>query len=228
MKQLLKILFLCASMVTLVGIAPILVRADNANTPQSSEYLFHLYLNTTNQLVTDRSFKFSYDIISDTFVQPPVGQFPYHGEIISFTGASAANFKFDVHQGKVSVYAPYVADAQKVVFYDSQNQAILTVPVSDSSFCNDDGICNADRGEDSLSCPKDCKQSLSAPPSASPVPTTPANSSGLVSGIIYTIIGLVLLGGLWWFFKRGRGPSGPTFPSSLPTPPTPATPNNPV
>ena len=113
-------------------------------------------------------------------------------------------------------------------FYDNQNQPVLTIPVSDSSFCNDDGICNADRGEDSLSCSKDCKQGLVTPlPTVTPV-SSAGGLSGLLSGILYTLAGLVLAGLVWWFFKRRRNSSNMTFPPSfssggqaLPTPPAP-------
>lgn len=231
MKLILKtIIVFCA--VATISFGGVLVKADATNTVQSSEYLFHLYLNVSNQLVIDRTFKFNYEIISSQFVQSATGQFPYRGEVINFTGEVTSNFKFDVQSGTLSIHAPYVADGQKVIFYDNQNQPILTIPVSDSSFCNDDGICNADRGEDSLSCPKDCKQALPAPPTTSPTPTS-GGSNGLLSSILYILAGLVIAGLVWWYYKR-RGKSNnmtlpPTPPSApLPTPVAPITPNNPV
>ncbi len=203
---------------------------------QSFYYVFHLYYDN-GQIVADRDFKYPYDVIPGEF-QPDavIAQFPYRGDIINFPGEIANHFTFDPKQGdakfvkgKISVKAPYVADGQKAVFFDPQNNPILTITVSESSFCNDDGICNEDRGEDSLSCPKDCKQSLPAPPVTSPNSET-GSSKGIVSGIIYTLIGIILLGLLWWFLRRrGRGQTPPTlnFPnSSLPTPPTPPSSGN--
>lgn len=195
---------------------------------EGSEYLFHLYFSSTNQLVADRDFKFSYDIISDVFVQPSVGQFPYRGEIINFAGDLAASFKFDVHASKLSAEAPYVADGQKVIFYDNQNQPVLTIPVSDSSFCNDDGICNADRGEDSLTCPKDCSRSLPVPVASAAPPAAVSGSNGVLSAILYLVIGLVLAGLVWWFLKRRDNSRNISLPPSLPTPAPPPNPNNPV
>ncbi|MFH1230126.1 MAG: hypothetical protein V1709_01375, partial [Planctomycetota bacterium] len=155
------------------------------------------------------------------------------GEIVNIVGEIAGRFEFDPKQGdvnftkgKISVNAPYVADGQKAVFYDNQNQPVLTIPVSDSSFCNDDGICNADRGEDSLNCPKDCKQSL-----ATPLPTSTSStggSNGLWSGVLYTLGGLILAGLGWWLFKRHHNSNNMTLPPTLPTPPAPPNPNNPV
>jgi hypothetical protein len=206
-----------------------------------SSYVFHLYLNNTGQLVIDRDFQFTYDVEKEQFVQTSVGQFPYRATVFNIVGETAASVRFDVQTGKLTVMAPYVPDAQKVVFYDNQNQPALTISVSDSSFCNDDGICNANRGEDSLSCPKDCKQSLSVNDSTV---TTPKSSSGILSGIVYAIIGLILIGFLWWVFKRRASsgalssssanfplPPSPTAPSpqnALPTPPAPPSPQKPI
>ena len=177
-------------------------------------YSFHLYYDN-GQLSTDRDFDVKYSIVAEAFTPETLTtQFPYRGEIINFAGEIAANFQFNPKQGKNSVNATYIADGQKVVFYDSQNQPVLTIPVSDSSFCNDDGICNADRGEDSLSCPKDCKQSLPVPIVTTPTPSV-GGSNGLWSGILYALGGLVLLGLGWWFFKR-RGKSDNI---TLPPPP---------
>lgn len=208
---------------------------------QSSVYQFHLYYDN-GQIVPDRDAQFKYDILSEDFIPETISiQFPYSGEIINFAGEIANHFTFDPKhgdvkfvKGKITVKTPYVADAQKAVFFDPQNNPVLTIDISDSSFCNDDGVCNADRGEDSLTCAKDCKQSLPAQPIVSPTPDNEGSGS-IVSGIVYTVVGLVLLGLLWWFFKRrsrlassssfAGSPSVPPQTSqqdpSLPTPPTP-------
>src|SRR3989344_6635606 len=206
--------------------------------PDSNQfsYLFHLYYEN-GRLLADRDFEFKYDIIGAGYEPPSATtEFPYRGEIINFAGEVARNFIFDprsgdVHftKGKVSVKAPYVADGQKAVFYNFQNEALLTVSVSESSYCNDDGICNSDRGEDSLSCPKDCRQTLPAPPITGPGGSgeEAAAKSGIIWGAIILAIGIILGAGLWLWRRRKV--------SALPTPPPPvggsansSTPNNPV
>src|SRR3989338_832655 len=204
--------FVVAFSLALFAFSCTVARADVID-PDSNQfsYLFHLYYEN-GRLLADRDFEFKYDIIGAGYEPPSATtEFPYRGEIINFAGEVARNFIFDprsgdVHftKGKVSVKAPYVADGQKAVFYNFQNEALLTVSVSESSYCNDDGICNADRGEDSLSCPKDCKQSLVTPlPATTPI-SSAGGSSGLMSGILYTLAGLILVGLVWWFFKRRR------------------------
>ncbi len=203
--------------------------ADTLDNKNSFYYVFRLYYDN-GQLNADRDFQFKYDIIPGEYVADSIStEFPYRGEIINMLGEVANHFVFDPKQGdinftkgKISVKAPYVADGEKAVFFDQQNQAILTIFVSESSFCNDDGICDADRGEDSLSCPKDCKQALPAPPVVTPAPTA-SGSSGIWLSIVYLVVGLLLLGGLWWFVKRRR--STPSL-SNFPQPPMPPSPGS--
>ena len=60
-----------------------------------------------------------------------------------------------------------------------------------------------------------------------PTSTTSGASSALLSSIAYLVVGLIILGGLWWVFIRRRSgqslPSQvpPVPPAPLPTPPAP-------
>src|SRR5258708_31536105 len=138
MKKLFAIIILAFGLLTLSA------KADTVKNPNVFYYVFHLYYDN-GKLVADRDFKYPYDVIPGEFQAPLVtAQFPYRGEIVNFTGEVATHFTFDPKQGdakfvkgKISVKAPYIADAQKAVFYDVQNQPILTITLSESSFCND-------------------------------------------------------------------------------------------
>ncbi len=203
------------------------VFAEGDRNPLDSSYLFFLYYDN-GQLFADRDFQFKYDVIPEKFTpETPNTQFPYKGEVINLKGEIAKTFQFDPHQGnskflkgKISVKAPYAPDGQKVNFYDGQGNQLLSIFVSESSFCNDDGVCNADVGEDAKTCPSDCKQVLPVPV-ASPDILSGAGTSGVLKGIIYLIIGLAIAGGFWWWRKR-KGSQAMEFPSNLP----PTTPSN--
>lgn len=185
-------------------------------------YLFHLYYDN-DKLVADRDFEFKYDVIPEVFISEILNtQFPYKGEIINLKGEIAETFQFDPRhgdpkfvKGKISVKAPYVADGQKVNFYDGQGSQLLSIFVSESSFCNDDGVCNADVGEDTATCPNDCKI-------ATPVPTittTPSTRDweGMIKFLIYVIIGLGVVSGGWFgwkWWKRRQAPSLVELPSA--------------
>ncbi|HVZ11310.1 MAG TPA: hypothetical protein VG941_02775 [Candidatus Paceibacterota bacterium] len=235
MKRIFTILLL----VTL-WIRPVHADVQDGFAPQNFSYLFHLYFSN-GQLFADRDFQYKYDILASAYQAPTVTtEFPYRGDILNFSGQVGAHFVFDPRQGdihftegKLSVTAPYVADGDRAVFYDSQNNPLLTISISQSSYCNDDGICNADNGEDSLSCPKDCKQTLPAPP-----PTqnqqSGSNSSGIISGLLYAGAGVVVIIGYWWYRRRAKGAAGspPDFvmPPTMvrPTPPVPPSPSAPA
>ena len=177
---------------------------NQKNSPSLS-YLFHLYYDN-GQIFADRDFEFKYDVIPEEF-KPEVltTQFPFSGEVVNLKGETAATFKFDPRRGnpaflkgKISVKAPYAPDGKKVVFYDVQDKPLLAIFVDESSFCNDDGICNVDRGEDKKTCPNDCAGVLptTLPP---PYEKGPA-ASGLTTWIILTLVfvGAGLGGWYWW------------------------------
>ena len=201
------------------------VFAEGDRSPLDSSYLFYLYYDN-GQLVADRDAEFKYDIVAEIFVPETLNtQFPYKGEVINLKGEVAKTFQFDPRhgdpkflKGTLLVKAPYVSDGQKVNFYDGQGNQFFSIFVSESSFCNDDGVCNPDVGEDTKTCPSDCK-------TATPVPTIMTEPSagggkiGLMWGLTCVIIGIGLAGGLWYFFKKRKNPSTieTTLPPSTPS-----------
>src|SRR3989344_5437411 len=124
----------------IILLLPLLVLAQP--TDQEFVYLFHLYYDN-GQLAADRDLEFKYDVVPEEFVPETVNtQFPYKGEIINLNDRVAGTFVFDPRRGdpsflkgKVSVKAPYAADGQKAVFYDAQGSQLLTIFVSESTFC---------------------------------------------------------------------------------------------
>jgi len=212
-------------LIILISLGSSVIAAERIDFENPS-YLFHLYYDN-GQLVADRDFEFSYDVIPETFVPETFNtQFPYKGEVVNLKNEIAETFQFDPRQGNpkflkgtLSVKAPYVPDGQKVNFYDGQGIQLLSIFVSESSFCNDDGSCNPEVGEDSKTCPNDCK----AP---TPVPTIITTSpggdgGGMLKVLIYLIIGIGVFavgwfGWKWW--KRRQEPPMMQSPTS-PLPP---------
>ncbi|MBI2062495.1 MAG: hypothetical protein HYT64_02300 [Candidatus Yanofskybacteria bacterium] len=201
--------------------------AEGDRNPLDSSYLFYLYYDN-GQLFADRDVQYKYDVIPEKFVPETLStQFPYKGEVINLKGEVAETFQFDPRRGnpkflkgKISVKASYMPDGQKVVLYNYQGDALLTIFVSESSFCNDDGVCNPDVGEDTKTCPSDCKIST-PPPAGGPTITTGTSSggAGMIKVLIYLIIGLGVAGGGWYGWKWWKGRQAP--PKEMPTLPSP-------
>lgn len=175
--------------------------------PLPASYLLHLYYDN-GQLFADKDFEFKYDVVSGEFAPEKLTtQFPFKGEVVNLLNQTVVTFQFDPRggnatfaKGKISVMAPYVPDGQKVIFYDSQNKQLLTVFVSESSFCNDDAVCNFDKGEDDKTCPNDCTGAESPSPQESK-----ESSVGGLSMIIMIVLTTALLGvGGWYAWRRWR------------------------
>lgn len=195
------------------------VFAEEDRNPSASSYLFYLYYDN-GQLVADRDFEFTYDVVPEVFVPETVNtQFPFRGEIITFNDQVAGTFVFDPRRGnpsflkgKIAVKAPYVSDGEQAVFYDAQGNQVLTVFVSESSFCNDDGVCNTDNGEDENTCPADCKGVTPLPPITD---NTGGGQGAVPTAFVYVlIIAGVVLGGWygWKWYKSRQQPSMPQYP----------------
>lgn len=192
-------------------------RADVANNSNNFVYLFHLY-SDQGKLVADRDAKFKYDIIAEPYVAPTLKTSnPYYGQILNVKNKILATFKFDqiIVKGRISVKGPYFADASMVNFYDNSNQLLLTIDVSESSFCNDDGVCNSNVGENTDNCSNDCK--LRPPPaSITPTPVVGGGSNTTLRWIIIAAIIIIAVLVIWFIIKKRRAINGGQRPPQIP------------
>ncbi len=203
--------------------------ADTVSRQDKFIYRFHLYYDN-GQLLANRDFKFKYDIVSDNFIPEVISiANPFRGEVVSVINEVLYSFQFDPQKGNlafkkggVAVDAPYFADAAKVNFYDDKNLLLLALDVSGSSFCNDDGTCNSDVGENYQNCPNDCPK----PATPTPVPSvTPSAGISSLKLILIFAGAAVLIVVIWvvWAIIRKRKSGGGTLPPEVPieVPPVP-------
>ena len=201
------------------------VSADTTAFSNNFVYNLHLYYDN-GQLLADRDFEFEYDLIAGEYV-PEIASAgsSYKGEIINILGKVVATFYFDPKQGnsrfvkgKILIKGPYFADASEVNFYNDKNQLLLTLDLSGSSFCNDDGACNSDVGENYQNCPNDCPR-----PSPSPAyqPSAPSVWQNMLIPILIAAAAIIAVLVVWVIIKRKRISAGQN--QGLP-PETPLTP----
>ena len=191
-------------------------------------YVFHLYYDSS-KLVKDRDFETAFDLVAEEFVQQPVGQPEFNGEILSVNSRNLANFKFGLTsevartgKGKISVLAPYFTDAKTAVFYNANGDRLLTIDLAPyGPVCNDDGTCNSDVGENYQNCPNDCKK-----PSPSPTyqPSAPSVWQNMLVPILIAaaVLLLVVIWIIWVIIKKRKQTESDQFPPSIPpeVPPT--------
>ncbi len=208
-----KILAIVISLVILFYGQNRLLAADET-LPWSSQfysYRFHLYYDN-GQLFANRDFNFKYDIISDDFTQEVVSTtHPFRGEIVSGKEEVLSSFKFDPQKGNpvfkkgsIAVDGPYFTNAAKVNFYNNKNQLLLTLDVSGSSFCNDDGTCNSDVGENYQNCPNDCRPPVTPTPVLTTIPGGGLFSQPLVLIILLVVIVVIVVLAVWFIIKKKR------------------------
>ena len=178
-------------------------------------YQLHLYYNN-GTLVADRDFQYVYDVIPGTYTQTEIQTaYPYIGEVISIGGVKLAEVIIDPGaqligktSGKLTVTLPYFANTKDINIYDNKRGILISIPVGETSFCNDDKICDSDIGENYNNCPNDCTSTslATATPSASPTAILePSKTSPLLSAILYILGGLVIVGGYFgwrWYQKK--------------------------
>ncbi len=171
---------------------------------ENPSYLFHLYYDN-GRLLADRDFEFNYDVIPEEFVSETYNtRTPFKGEVVNLKNEIVSEFYFDPKrgdsefvEGKIKIRAPYIPDGQKVTFFNSEGDQLLVIVVSESSFCNDDGVCNRDRGEDENTCPNDCV--------VGSIP--PVSEEGLLGTMLVILIvsAAVLVGaGGWYTWRRWK------------------------
>jgi hypothetical protein len=201
-------------LIILLSISAAVVSGDVIET-SSYYYQLHLYYNN-GTLVADRDFQYIYDVIPGTYTQPEIQTaYPYVGEVVSIGGVKLIEVEFDPGiqlagktSGKLTVLMPYFANAKDINIYDNKRSILISIPVGETSFCNDDKICDSDVGENYINCSNDCTSSSLATvsPSASPtaLPKT-GKTSSLLSAILYVLGGLVIVGGYFgwrWYQKK--------------------------
>jgi hypothetical protein len=181
-------------------------------------YTFHLFYDN-GQILPDRDFNIKYDVTKGTYVpetESALTNFKY--EIVNFKGETVKTIKFDPRQGnakltsgKVSIKGPYVPDASVVIFYDLTDNPTMRIFVQDSAICNDDSVCDGNRGEKFETCPNDCKQ-VKRQISEVPISHDLLEASGGVRRVIYFGIGglFVIAAGVFawakWFRKKVIAP----------------------
>ncbi len=128
--------------------------------------VYHLkYRNGT--LVPDTSSGMSYTPIMytpESFGQSDPNNSDFYATTLSGSGAEIERFGFNIP----SVYSPalgesvfdvtgkYFAYADRIVFFKKGGIELFRISLKESSFCNEDKVCNADVGEDYMNCSMDC------------------------------------------------------------------------
>ena len=180
------------------------VRADDfSNLPYEQQYLFEYVfkLSWHNGVPVQDGL---YDITTGDLTPPPPGT--WRMDMISGKGEILASYPFVPSlSGTQSVTIPYDPRGYGVHIYNDRGADVLTIDISGSRVCNDNGVCDSDAGEDSLSCPTDC--GLTAQADAPAVPNQQAaiaSQGGIPGGLLLVVADIVIIGLVLLVDKRRR------------------------
>lgn len=188
---------------------------------EKGDYVYNFFLfYDTGQLFGNRDKEIKYEVVSGIFIEedikPPND---YRVDVINFKNQVVKTVKFDPQKGDpsfmsgaITVIVPYVANGNRVNFYNPANIHLLTIFVSESSFCDDNGSCDASKGEDSDNCPLDCRKSVKRTPIGLPPEMPETDDDTIKTILMYLVFAGAICAASWfsWKWWRGRNKISPS------------------
>ena len=138
-------------------------------------YVFHLEYSQ-GALRVDRNAEFAYSPIPVQYAaEYRSDETDFYGVLFNMKNKEEARFGFmaptttvaALGKSIMNIAAPKFADVDHVSFYTKTHKHLFDVSVAGSSFCNDNGRCDANVGESYMNCPLDCP----TPPADTVAPT---------------------------------------------------------
>ncbi len=149
MKYFLTIIFLFSLAV------PTLVRADEVVAEDAWAFLYEFSFHWQDGRVTQVA---PYHLTTgDT---PAIAVGPWSLAVFSESGQRLKEYSFDPAilsvNGDFTVIVPIEYRGASARVLDPRGSVVLAIDLRESRICHDDGICNADAGEERANCPTDC------------------------------------------------------------------------
>lgn len=153
---------------------PALVRAD-ALTYQEA-WIFHYEFALSGQ----------YHIVGGPAVLPAPGTWKI--EILSQAGDVLSTTQFQPGGATQTIQVPYQDRGYNARIVDARGATQLLIGLAGSRTCDDNGVCNADQGENADNCPTDCGTGQVAQQAAI------GHQSALPGGMLLVLADILILG----------------------------------
>jgi len=171
---------------------PVLVHADDLTYKEAWVFHYRFTLTDTTGKMTG-----SYAIDGGDATLPVPGTSRI--VIVAQKGDVLSTTPFEPVTGTQTVQVPYEDRVFWAQIIDASGTVQLNIGLAGSRTCDDNGVCDADQGENSDNCPTDCGLSAQAGAPATTTQTAAISTQGGISGGLLlvvadiAVIGLVLL-----------------------------------
>ncbi|HUO75607.1 MAG TPA: hypothetical protein VMU12_01665 [Candidatus Paceibacterota bacterium] len=162
---------------------PLCAHADSLSYDEA--WVFHYAISFSyNGSTTTGS---DYSIIGGDAMLPNPGAWTI--EVDDAAGSALSRTQFEPSVGAQTVEVPYQNRGFSARIVDDRGTTQSIIDLSGSRVCNDDGVCNADLGENTDNCPTDC-----GAVNANRQAAIANQSSGLPGGLLLVLADILVIG----------------------------------
>ena len=164
-------------------LVPLSARADSLS--YSEAWVFHYAVSFSYNGLTMTGG--DYSIVGGDATLPNPGAWTI--EVDAAGGDALSQTQFQPVRGSQTVEVPYQSRGTSARIVDSRGTTQLIVDLSGSRVCDDNGVCNADLGENADTCPTDCGTA-----NANQQAAIADQSSGLPGGLLLVLADVLVIG----------------------------------
>lgn len=191
------------------SVSPVSSQDETFSLPEKFTYRFLLnYDGRRLQIVPQNESRWR--MLVKDFQNPNPATHLFYGQVMSFRNEVLSKFHFQLALGENEVEAPHFPNNRLIRFFSSQGALLLELDVQDSASCNENNMCQKDRGENPLNCPYDCNGSKPAPGATTSIATQPSPFAPLnpplsqplsqKTHLALLVVGILIAAGVIGFF----------------------------
>ncbi len=197
--------YIISLLIALAVLLPAPMRADEALPSDAWAFLYEFPLSYKNGVVLQAE---PYRMTTGDVPLLPQGAWSL--EIVSESGEQLRWYPFDpvsiAGTGTFSIIIPVEYRGARAYVRDATGKVTVTIDIRETRLCNDNGVCNAEAGEESANCPTDCGRTSMETASILEQVSTSQRVGSILLRLSSAVAGLLLCIGVVQMLDRRRRP----------------------